>query len=124
MAGEGSIGSMRLSPFVDEIHRVRGVARDDVREAFLAAARKVVEKHFGGHPRIEMSWNEDGGVVELRQVLTATRSVISPFRNLPLAALRTLPGLEEVKDGEELELSILYADADRDAAKELDAQLG
>src|SRR5688500_11290889 len=95
MRGEGSTGRMaleRLGAFVDEIHRVRGVAREELREKFLAAAKTVVQKHFGDRSKIETTWNEEGGVIELRQVLTVVTIVREPFRELPLSLAQKVVG--------------------------------
>lgn len=116
---------MRLHPFIDKIHRERGVDRDALREELLAAGRKAAHDVLGPQPRIEAAWNDEQGTIEFRQVLTAVETVRQPYRELSVDALHALGGgFADVRAGEELELSVLFTDDDAAQAAELDAQFG
>ena len=125
MREEGYHPVVRLGAFVARIHEQNGVPVETVRDELLAATRKAAADVLGPQPRIEAVWNDEQGLVELKQVLTAVERVTQPYRELAVADLHALGGsFRGVAAGEEMELSVLHRDEDAAQAAELDAMFG
>lgn len=116
---------VRLGAFVTRIHETHGTPVEALRDELLAAARKTAADVLGAEPRIEVVWSDGHETIDVRQVVTAVDRVTRPYRELPVAELRSLGAdFDGMSAGEELELSVLFHEEDAATARALDAQFG
>lgn len=102
-------------PFIDELVRTRGLAREAVVAEVVAIARAAATRLLGSATPLAVDLGGRFEAVRVAQVLTVARAVQDPARELALADARRVSDDAEV--GDELEIEIDYTDSPLGAAR-------